>query len=264
MFFRKRRRYFFAGLLVLLLSTLLSVRGTLHVVAQENPTATFTETPSPELPETPEIEFSQTPSSTPEATPTITNTPEALLETPEIKGDYVEDEILVRFAPTTGDAQAAASACFVNGQVEISSELGAVGASLLKISSGSVAEAIARAESCPHILFAEPNYYLYAVDTLPNDPNWVNQYGLNNIRAPQGWDTTTGSTAVVIAIVDTGVDLTHPDLASKIVAGYDFVNNDAVAQDDNGHGSHVAGIAAAFTDNGAGVAGTSWGRVLCL
>ncbi|MCP4143323.1 MAG: peptidase S8, partial [Chloroflexi bacterium] len=265
MFKENRRRYFFIGFLALLFSLAFFMGQVQPVVAQENVTPTFTETPSPEITESPFVENSQTPSNTPEATstltptPTLTNTLEALLEVPKIKGDYVEDEIIVRFAPSTGDAQAAASVCFVNEQVEISSEIAALGASLLKISSGSVAEAIARAENCPHILFAEPNYYLYAVDTVPNDPNWVNQYGLNNIRAPQGWDTTTGSASVVIAIVDTGVDLTHPDLASKIIAGYDFVNNDAVAQDDNGHGSHVAGIAAAASNNAAGVAGTSWG-----
>jgi len=259
MFIRNKRGTFFTGLLALLFLIFFLARETSDVVAQEHPTPTFTETPSPEVTESPTIENSQTPSNTPEATPTTTNTPEAFFEIPKIQGDYVEDEILLRFAPTTGDAQAAASACFVNGQVEISSELGAVGASLLKISSGSVAEAIARAENCPQILLAEPNYYLYAVDTFPNDPNWGNQYGLNSIRAPQGWDTATGSASVIIAIVDTGVDLTHPDLSSKIVAGYDFVNNDAIAQDDNGHGSHVAGIAAAITNNGTGVAGTSWG-----
>jgi subtilisin family serine protease len=60
-------------------------------------------------------------------------------------------------------------------------------------------------------------------------------------------------------VVDTGVDLAHPDLAGKIVSGFDFVNSDAIPQDDNGHGTHVAGIAAATGNNGVGVAGTSWG-----
>jgi type VII secretion-associated serine protease mycosin len=81
---------------------------------------------------------------------------------------------------------------------------------------------------------------------------------LPKIKAPEAWEITTG-TDIIIAIVDTGVDLNHPDLNDKIVAGYDFVNNDDTAQDDHGHGTHVAGIAAAETDNATGVAGVSWG-----
>ena len=69
----------------------------------------------------------------------------------------------------------------------------------------------------------------------------------------------TGSAAVTIAIVDSGVDLGHPDLAGKLVPGTDIVNNDNDPQDDNGHGTHVAGIAAAMTNNLVGVAGVSWG-----
>jgi LPXTG-site transpeptidase (sortase) family protein len=96
-------------------------------------------------------------------------------------------------------------------------------------------------------------------DTIPNDPGWRNQYGLLAIHAPQGWDLSTGSAAVTIAVEDTGVDLGHVDLAGKIVPGFDFVNSDNDPQDDNGHGTHVAGIAAAVSNNGIGVAGVSWG-----
>ncbi|MEK7328178.1 MAG: S8 family peptidase, partial [Chloroflexota bacterium] len=80
-------------------------------------------------------------------------------------------------------------------------------------------------------------------------------------RAFQGWDWSRGSNSVNIAVVDTGVDQVHEDLAAKIVAGYDFVNGDADPQDDSftGHGTHVAGIAAAMTNNTIGIAGTSWG-----
>lgn len=97
----------------------------------------------------------------------------------------------------------------------------------------------------------------------PNDPGYGQQYGLQRIRAGPGWASSTGSEEIIIAIVDTGVDLTHPDLAAKIVPGWDFVNNDPIAQDDHGHGTHVAGIAAAITNNGLGIAGVSWGaRIL--
>lgn len=115
----------------------------------------------------------------------------------------------------------------------------------------------------PEVAYVEPDGVVTAQDVIPNDPAFSAQYALVNIRAPQGWDVTTGSHLVTIAIVDTGVDQTHPELAAKVLAGYDFVNNDSDPQDDNGHGTHVAGIAAALGNNGIGIAGVSWGaRIL--
>lgn len=98
----------------------------------------------------------------------------------------------------------------------------------------------------------------------PNDPYYGYQYqyqwNLPKIRAPQAWDAVTGTSAVWIAIVDTGVDYNHPDLNSaRLWLGYDFVNGDPYPMDDNGHGTHVAGIAGANTNNGQGVAGVCWG-----
>jgi thermitase len=134
---------------------------------------------------------------------------------------------------------------------------------VLKLPEGDVGRALPRVRACAGVLYVEPNFMLQAADTIPNDTGWGYQYGLVNIRAPQGWDFATGSTAVTIAIVDTGVDYGHPDLAGKLLGGYDFVNGDANPQDDNGHGTHVAGIAAAASNNGSGVAGVSWGaRIL--
>jgi subtilisin family serine protease len=109
------------------------------------------------------------------------------------------------------------------------------------------------------VLGVEPNYEVTILETVPNDPGYTRQSYLNNIQAPSGWDYSTGSPAVTIAIIDTGVDLTHIDLAGKIIAGYDFIDNDSSPQDANGHGTMVAGVAAAMTNNGAGVAGVSWG-----
>lgn len=104
--------------------------------------------------------------------------------------------------------------------------------------------------------YAEPNYRMKAVRD-PNDPYFSSQYGLARLKCPASWDITMGSDAVVIAIVDTGVDLDHPDLAAKLVPGTDFVNGDDVPDDDNGHGTHCAGIAAAATNNSLGVAGVA-------
>lgn len=104
--------------------------------------------------------------------------------------------------------------------------------------------------------YAEPNYRI-SIALSPNDPYFESQYGVSQIQCPPAWDLTLGSTSVVVAIVDTGIDLRHPDLAEKIVAGIDLVNNDNSPDDDNGHGTHCAGIAAAATNNAIGVAGVA-------
>src|SRR5207249_216773 len=93
-----------------------------------------------------------------------------------------------------------------------------------------------------------------------NDPLFPHQWGLTQIKAPDAWAHGALGAGVTIAIVDTGVDLNHPDLGSKIVAGADLVSGETCTpgdQDLNGHGTHVAGIAAALTNNGIGVAGTA-------
>ena len=91
----------------------------------------------------------------------------------------------------------------------------------------------------------------------PNDSHYSYQWGLPQVNAPAAWGQSTGA-GVTIAVVDTGVDLNHPDLAGKIVSGWDFVNGNSTPQDDHGHGTHVAGIAAATTNNSLGVAGLGW------
>lgn len=89
-----------------------------------------------------------------------------------------------------------------------------------------------------------------------DDPLFSKQWGVQKIGAEVAWTTGTGS-GVIIAIVDTGVDLDHEDLGTKLVEGYDFVEKDPSPADEDGHGTHVAGIAAAITGNGRGVAGTA-------
>ena len=81
--------------------------------------------------------------------------------------------------------------------------------------------------------------------------------GIGKNRCPKCLEYSKGD-GVIIAILDTGVDLNHPDIFSKIVPGYDFVNNDHNPQDNNGHGTHVAGIAAAMTNNQTGISGLGW------
>lgn len=116
----------------------------------------------------------------------------------------------------------------------------------------------AQLASNPAVRVAEPDYLFHKM-TSPSDSLYYRQWNLRHIRAHQGWVRTTGSSNVVIAVVDTGVDLTHPDLAGKIVPGIDTAHNDADPSDDDGHGTHVASIAAANSNNGEGIAGIAWG-----
>ncbi len=145
----------------------------------------------------------------------------------------------------------------------------------------------------PSVAYAEPNY-LFVINKSPNDPYYDRQWGLEKICASKGWDSTIGDPGIIIAVVDTGVDYTHPDLASNIwvnqdeipgngidddgngfiddVRGWDFVSvpPDRVAPgedpgpEDNdpmdfvGHGTHVSGIAAGRSNNSIGTAGMSW------
>ncbi|MES2980698.1 MAG: S8 family serine peptidase [Verrucomicrobiota bacterium] len=107
--------------------------------------------------------------------------------------------------------------------------------------------------------YAERDMMAHAIATS-NDPHFTqgNQWYLSKIEAPAAWNTTTGSSQVIVAVLDTGVLATHPDISGKVLAGYDFVNNDANATDDNGHGTAVAGFTSASTNNGVGMAAVSW------
>jgi subtilisin family serine protease len=108
----------------------------------------------------------------------------------------------------------------------------------------------------PDVVYAEPNY-MRTLMRAPNDPMLDRQWPLRSIQAIEAWDITTGDGST-IALLDTGVSPTHPDLANKILPGHDFVNNDDDAVDDEGHGTYTAGVVAANSDNGVGVAGVCW------
>ncbi|MEK7812948.1 MAG: S8 family serine peptidase, partial [Candidatus Desantisbacteria bacterium] len=127
----------------------------------------------------------------------------------------------------------------------------------ISFSKGSVEDMIATLQGYPDVVYAEPNYIRHTCGT-PNDTYFDNQWGLTKIEAPLAWDIERGSEAVKIAIIDTGVDYNHPDLKDKVIKGWDYVNDDPDPMDENGHGSHVAGIAAASTNNGTGTAGVAW------
>jgi len=115
----------------------------------------------------------------------------------------------------------------------------------------------------PGVRYVEPNYLAFAFAT-PNDPYFSQQYGPQRIQANLAWDIWQPQRTVYIAIIDTGIDSNHPDLTNKMrrhangaVYGYNTLNNTTNALDDNGHGTHCAGIAAAEINNGVGIAGVA-------
>jgi hypothetical protein len=113
---------------------------------------------------------------------------------------------------------------------------------------------IARLSALPWVRYAEPNYLAHAAG-YPNDPDIGEQWNMRRIGAPAAWDLTFGSYSIVVAVIDSGVDRTHPEFAGRLALGYDYVNSDDDPSDDYGHGTHVTGIIGAAADNGVGVAG---------
>ena len=127
--------------------------------------------------------------------------------------------------------------------------------------------------------FCEPNAVL-SLDAVPNDSLFGSLWGMSNIKAPEAWNISQGSDDVVVAVLDTGIDYNHPDLAANSwingdeIAesgqdndgngyvddrrGWDFYNNDSNPYDDHGHGTHCAGTIGAVGNNNLGVAGVSW------
>ena len=103
--------------------------------------------------------------------------------------------------------------------------------------------------------YVEPNMKVQA-QFLPNDPYWSLQWGPQKIEADWAWNTTVGDHSTLVAVVDTGIFYSHPDIAPNYVAlGFDWVNNDTDPVDDHGHGTHCAGIIAAALNNSVGIAG---------
>lgn len=116
---------------------------------------------------------------------------------------------------------------------------------------------LSAARSAADVIFAEADGIANAAFS-PNDPDFYSTslvYAPQRINADKAWDFTLGSLDITVAILDTGVNYNHPEFAGRIVAGYDFINDDNDPMDDNGHGTHVAGTAAAGTNNGIGNVG---------
>ncbi len=130
---------------------------------------------------------------------------------------------------------------------------------ILELPAGSDAAAILAAlKGHPALRDAVPDMIGSAGATVPNDPGAPSQWHLTPIRSQTAWDRTQGSTSVILAIMDTGIATSLTDFSGRLLPGYDFINSDSNPNDDNGHGTAVAAIAAATGNNGAGVAGIDW------
>jgi len=125
---------------------------------------------------------------------------------------------------------------------------------------------VERYSDLAEVSYAQLNYIYTSSDlgamdqtrVSPDDPYFADQWYLPHIDVPEAWDIEKGSVDTVIAVVDTGVNYNHEDLVGKVILGYDYVNGDADPMDDQGHGTAMAGLIAANTDNSLGIAGICW------
>jgi subtilisin family serine protease len=172
--------------------------------------------------------------------------------------EFVAGQVLVAYAGTASAAQIAAAESRA-GAHHVTTIPG-LDVRVLQVARGREGAAISSLRANSRVRFAEWNAVGSVADVSTNDPYFSSQRStsLDQVRAPLGWSVSTGQAEFAVAVVDTGVS-SHPDLAGKILAGYDFVNGDTNASDDNGHGTHVAGIIGAATNNAAGIAGLCWG-----
>ena len=197
------------------------------------------------------------------------------------RASYVPGELLVRFRSGTTASERSASLAVEGARP--AGGLGVPGLALVKIPAGASVDTVgAELEQDPSVIYAEPNY-VRRYSVVPNDPMFDQLYALSqpsdsDIDAPEAWDTTTGSSGVVVAVIDSGVSYRHPDLDGNIwtnddppgggdddgngfvddIHGWDFVQDDATPLDLVGHGTHVAGTIGAEGNNGTGVVGVNW------
>jgi subtilisin family serine protease len=197
--------------------------------------------------------------------------------------DAVDGQLVVRFREGVNRAERAEAVGETGGR--IAQNLLLPGAAVVEVSEGqTVEDAVAELESDPDVLYAEPNYIRHAT-AVPNDPSFPALWGLDqpsdhDIDAPEAWNTTTGSSNVVVAVIDTGIAYDHPDLAPNMwvnpadptvnsvdddgngktddVFGWDFIQDDKTPLDFNTHGTHVAGTIGAQGNNATGVVGVNW------
>lgn len=161
--------------------------------------------------------------------------------------------------PGRATSEAAAHALLTSKGASEHSRIPGIGTRVVCVPAQQAERILSELKEDPALEYAEADATAHAVATA-NDPYFSSaaQWYLSKIGAPTAWDTTTGSNTIRVAVVDSGVLASHPDLAGKVLPGYDFVNNDTDPSDDNGHGTAVAGLIAAATNNQLGMAGIGW------
>ncbi|MDD5702817.1 MAG: S8 family peptidase [Dehalococcoidales bacterium] len=168
------------------------------------------------------------------------------------------DRVIIKFHPLIPKY-------FKNKAVEsyglnIKEELKLAHSYVIEVPKGKVSEYKDKIKKNLLVDYIEEDYLAYEL-SIPNDPSFSEQWGLTKIQAPEAWDVNRGSDAVDIAIVDSGINYQHPDLGAKVKSSVDCRSGSCPSlwtQDPGGHGTHVAGIAGAITNNSQGVAGVSW------
>ncbi len=208
----------------------------------------------------------------------------------------VADHVMVKVRPGTTENEVNQTVSAYGGQIR--KKMYAPNLYLVEFKNpdlDSVAQAIQNLGNDPDlIVYAEPDYIEYALSTTPNDPRFGELWGMNNmgqssgtpdadIDAPEAWDITTGNSNILVAVIDSGIDYTHPDLAANMWInpgeagpfstngidddgngfidddrGWDFYNEDNDSMDDNSHGTHCAGTIGAVGNNDTGVVGVCW------
>lgn len=169
---------------------------------------------------------------------------------------FVEDELLVQPFPGA-DGRSLAEQIRQAGAVVID-ELPEIDLIVLRVPVGDMNRLAAELSRGGLVESFQKNYIFTPEGMTPNDPQFVSQTWLSQVGVDEAWNLTTGDERIIIGVVDTGVDGTHADLKTKIIDGWNTYDNNATYADVMGHGTEVAGVAAAISDNTLGVSGVAW------
>ena len=163
------------------------------------------------------------------------------------------DQLLVK--PSVGAVPGALGRALDRAGAKQIGIVSGLGVRVVHVPEANRGEALRSLRGAAGVAYAEPNGLTPPAEVMPNDGLWVNQWSQPKTHTDRAWHATTGSSAVKVAILDSGVDPSQPDLQGNLLPGRDFYNNDADPRDDYGHGTQVAGVAAGRSGNGIGVAG---------
>ena len=181
----------------------------------------------------------------------------------DASGKFVEDEIVIRYKENVAESEKSAIASA--NETVIDKDLPYSKLKILKVDPQKREKTIDKLKNDPRIEYAGPNFATGVSNVTPNDPSYVSQWHLDKISAPIAWNRYRGSSSVKVAVVDTGINyyLQNGEFAlvengGRVIRGRDTHNKDDDPIDDNGHGTLVAGVLGAATNNGVDVAGVDW------